>query len=59
MVTRDKLPKIADSVREAQYGYVYGVSGPGMCTSNVFYWLRKLNCFYSRCCQSYGGFSNQ
>ncbi len=34
MVTRDKLPKIADAMREAQYGYVFGVSGPGMKIEN-------------------------
>ncbi|CAF2331794.1 unnamed protein product [Rotaria sp. Silwood2] len=28
MNSRDKLPKVADAHREAQYGYVYGVSGP-------------------------------
>jgi len=30
MVSRDKLPKVADAERESQYGYVFGVSGPGM-----------------------------
>jgi hypothetical protein len=30
MVSRDKLPRVADAEREAQYGYVYGVSGPGI-----------------------------
>jgi hypothetical protein len=30
MVSRNKLPKVADAEREAQYGYVFGVSGPGM-----------------------------
>jgi hypothetical protein len=30
MANREKLPKIADASRESQYGYVYGVSGPGM-----------------------------
>jgi hypothetical protein len=30
MSSKDKLPKIADAEREAQYGYVYGVSGPGI-----------------------------
>jgi hypothetical protein len=29
MGSRGKLPKIADADREAQYGYVFGVSGPG------------------------------
>jgi hypothetical protein len=29
MFNRDKLPKLADAEREAQYGYVFGVSGPG------------------------------
>jgi hypothetical protein len=32
MVSRDKLPRVADTERESQYGYVYGVSGPGMST---------------------------
>ena len=30
MANREKLPKIADASRESQYGYVFGVSGPGM-----------------------------
>ena len=30
MSGREKLPKVADAEREAQYGYVFGVSGPGM-----------------------------
>ena len=30
MVSRDKLRKVADADREAEYGYVFGVSGPGM-----------------------------
>jgi hypothetical protein len=30
MVNRDKLPKVADVECESEYGYVYGVSGPGM-----------------------------
>ncbi len=30
MVSRNKLPKVADVEHESQYGYVYGVSGPGM-----------------------------
>jgi hypothetical protein len=30
MESRDKLPKVANADCEAQYGYVYGVSGPGM-----------------------------
>jgi hypothetical protein len=34
MSSRDKLPKIADADRESQYGYVFGVSGPG--TNNLF-----------------------
>ena len=27
---RDTLPKVNDAERESKYGYVYGVSGPGM-----------------------------
>jgi hypothetical protein len=30
MINRAKLPKVADAEREALYGYVFGVSGPGM-----------------------------
>ena len=30
MSNREKLPKVADVEREALYGYVFGVSGPGM-----------------------------
>jgi hypothetical protein len=30
MFNRDKLPKVADVDRESRYGYVFGVSGPGM-----------------------------
>jgi hypothetical protein len=30
MISRDKLPKVVDAECEANYGYVYGVSGPGM-----------------------------
>jgi len=30
MVSRDKLPKVTDAEHEAKYGYVFGVSGPGM-----------------------------
>lgn len=30
MSNREKLPKVADAEREALYGYVFGVSGPGM-----------------------------
>lgn len=30
MASRDKLPKIADADHESQYGYVFGVSGPGI-----------------------------
>ena len=30
MSIRERLPKVADADREAQYGYVFGVSGPGM-----------------------------
>lgn len=30
MVGKDKLPKIADVDRESRYGYVFGVSGPGI-----------------------------
>ncbi len=30
MINRSKLPKVADAEREGQYGYVFGVSGPGM-----------------------------
>jgi hypothetical protein len=39
MLNRDKLPKVADAHREGQYGYVFGVSGPGM--------MRKKNLFIS------------
>ncbi len=34
MNSRHKLPKVADADRESQYGYVFGVSGPGM--NNLF-----------------------
>jgi hypothetical protein len=30
MVSRAKFAKVADAERESEYGYVYGVSGPGM-----------------------------
>jgi hypothetical protein len=30
MNSKDKLPKLADADRESQYGYVFGVSGPGI-----------------------------
>lgn len=42
MANRDKLPKIADVEREALFGYVFGVSGPGMTkkTNNLF---NKMN----------------
>ena len=30
MGSKDKHPKVADAEREAQYGYVFGVSGPGI-----------------------------
>ena len=30
MSRRDKLPRVADAERESQYGYVFGVSGPGI-----------------------------
>jgi len=30
MNSKDKLPKVADADREGQYGYVFGVSGPGI-----------------------------
>jgi len=30
MINRNKLPKVADAEREGQYGYVFGVSGPGI-----------------------------
>lgn len=30
MGSKDKLAKVADADRESQYGYVFGVSGPGI-----------------------------
>ncbi len=36
MVNRDKLPKVADVECESEYGYVYGVSGPGMKIHSIF-----------------------
>jgi len=36
MMSRDNLPKIANAEREAQYGYVFGVSGPGKQTAKCY-----------------------
>jgi len=44
MVSRNKLPKVADVERESQYGYVYGVSGPGM-KKKGFLSIKNLNYF--------------
>jgi hypothetical protein len=41
MVSRDKLPKVSDVDRESQYGYVFGVSGPGM--KKKIYLVQELN----------------
>ncbi len=38
MVSRDKLPKVADAERESQYGYVFGVSGPGMKKKTTYFY---------------------
>ena len=42
MASKD-IPKVADADKESQYGYVFGVSGPGefslLCNS-------RLVCFY-------------
>ncbi len=49
MVTRDKLPKVGDAEREALYGYVFGVSGPGMMRKKIysFHWT-ILSVYLSR-----------
>jgi hypothetical protein len=49
MGSKDKLPKIADADREAQYGYVFGVSGPGM-KIEFFLLMKKFELFSSRYC---------
>lgn len=61
MGTRDKLPKVADADRESQYGYVFGVSGPGMFTAppSLERKDRSILLSPSRHGQSYGGFGNQ
>lgn len=41
MADKNKLPKIADVEREALYGYVFGVSGPGVRTQ--FYFTEQIN----------------
>jgi hypothetical protein len=40
MGSRDKLAKVGDADRESQYGYVFGVSGPGM-RKNLFISMNK------------------
>ena len=35
------LPKIADVEEESQYGYVFGVSGPGK-SKLLCYWLKQV-----------------
>lgn len=38
-----KLPKIQDEDRESQFGYVHGVSGPGLVYSPcLFKWLESI-----------------
>lgn len=58
MGSRGKLPKVADVERETQYGYVFGVSGPGKSISSN----RAYSIFHSvgssRHSKSYGGFSD-
>ena len=49
MVNRNKLPKVANADHESQYGYVYGVSGPGM--KHIFILINlAFELFSSRYC---------
>jgi len=36
MASKDRLPKVADADREGLYGYVFGVSGPGIKKKDLF-----------------------
>jgi hypothetical protein len=48
MFNRDKLPKISDVDRESQYGYVYGVSGPGKNRQISVFRLINSSFYFSR-----------